>query len=135
MWNISSRSTGIMDLTPSQTVSSFPVLCAKVEVKFFHGQQDLHSGHFWILVAFAPFRANVQYPNVCPWPCYPTRIGNRDILCSLFVAPFYLHPNRDILCSLFIAPLYLHPNFRCAHLIAFLEGVCYECTRQSSTTI
>ena len=65
-----------------------------------------------------PFRANVQYPNVCPWPCYPTRIGNRDILCSLFVAP-----------------LYLHPNLRRAHLIAFLEGVCYECTRKISTTI
>jgi len=33
------------------------------------------------------FLPNVQYPNVCPWPCYPTRIGNRDILCSLFVVP------------------------------------------------
>ena len=74
-------------LTPSQTLSSFPVWCAMVEVEFFHCQQDLHSRHFWILVAVAPFRANVQYPTVCPWPCYPTRIGNRDILCSLFVVP------------------------------------------------
>jgi len=39
---------------------------------------------FWILVAVSPFRANVQFSNVCPWPCYPTRIGNRDILCMLF---------------------------------------------------
>jgi hypothetical protein len=26
-------------------------------------------------------------PNVCPWPYYPTRLGNRNILCSLFVVP------------------------------------------------
>ena len=57
--------------------SSFAVWCARVEVEFFHGQQDLHSKHFWFLLAVAPFRANVQYPNGCPWPCYPTRIGKR----------------------------------------------------------
>ena len=58
-----------------------------VEVEFFHRQQGLHSRHFWILVAVAPFRASVQYPNVCPWPCYPTQVRNREILCSLFVVP------------------------------------------------
>ena len=64
-----------------------PSLMCKGEVEFIHGQQDLHSRHFCILLAVAPFRVNVQYPNICPWPCYHTRIGNRDILCSLFVVP------------------------------------------------
>jgi hypothetical protein len=31
--------------------------------------------------------------------------------------------------------LCLHPKFRRALLIAYLEGVFYECTRQNSTTI
>jgi hypothetical protein len=100
-----------------------PSLMCKGGSRIFHGQQDLRSRHFWILVAIAPFRANVQYPNVCPWPCYPTRLGNREILCSLFVVPAAIFKSRHIL------------NFRRAVLIAYLEGVCYECTRQTSTTI
>ena len=41
-----------------QTVSSFPDWCARVQVEFFHSQQDLHSRHFWIVVAVLPFWAN-----------------------------------------------------------------------------
>jgi hypothetical protein len=62
-------------------------LMCKGGSRIFSRSTRLKFETFWILVAIAPFRINVKYPNVCPWPCYPTRIGNREILCSLFVVP------------------------------------------------
>jgi len=64
-----------------------PSLVCKGVSRMFSRSTRLTFQTFWILVAVAPFRANGQFPNVCPWPCYPTRTGNWDILCNLFVVP------------------------------------------------
>jgi hypothetical protein len=48
-----------------------PRLICKGGSRNFHGQQDLHSRHFWILFATAPFRACVHYTEFVPGPAIP----------------------------------------------------------------